>query len=223
MDILSNLKYAVLMIPALFIAMIVHELGHGYTAYKLGDNTPKVAGRLTINPIPHLDIIGSILFPIILIVLKAPFIFGWAKPIPINPFNFKKLDYRKGMALTSIMGPMANLITALIFAILFHISSILYSYLPVNIVETVIYPLRLFFYMTVSINIIIAIFNLLPIPSFDGWRFILSFLPLNMERQLESWENYGIFIVMLLLFLGIIQLVLIPPYLFLMSLLNVSL
>ena len=217
---ISNLQYVVLMVPALFIAMIVHELGHGYTAYKLGDNTPKLAGRLTINPIPHLDIFGSIIFPAILILLKAPFIFGWAKPIPINPLNFRKLDYRKGMALTALMGPLSNIITAVIFAILFHISTNIVDYLPSNIVNTVMTPLILFFYLTVSINLIIAVFNLLPIPSFDGWRVLLSFLPLEWERKLENLDFYGIFIVLILFMVGIIQILIIPPYAILMSLLN---
>ena len=223
MEGISQFQYVVLMIPALLIAMIVHELGHGYTAYKLGDNTPKIAGRLTINPIPHLDIFGSIIFPAILILLKAPFIFGWAKPVPINPFNFKKLDYRKGMALTALMGPLSNIITAVIFAVLFHITINLTNYLPYTINKTVLTPLILFFTLTVNINIIIAIFNLLPIPSFDGWRILLSFLPFKLERKLENLEFYGVFIVLILFMVGIIQVLIIPPYILLMSLLKVPL
>ena len=223
MEFVSHLQYAVLMIPALFIAMIVHELGHGYTAYKLGDNTPKVAGRLTVNPFPHLDMFGSILFPAILIIAKAPFVFGWAKPIPINPLNFKKIDYRKGMALTALMGPLSNIITAVIFSILFHLSLTLFQQLPPSIAKTVLLPLTLFFHLTVSINIIIAIFNLLPIPSFDGWRVILSFLPLHLERKLENLDFYGIFIVLALFILGIIHILILPPYIFIMSLLNMPL
>ncbi len=222
METISHLQYVVLMIPALFIAMIVHELGHGYTAYKLGDNTPKVAGRLTLNPIPHLDIFGSILFPAILILAKAPFIFGWAKPVPINPLNFRSIDYRKGMALTALMGPLSNIITAIIFSILFHLSLTLFQQLPPNIVKTVLLPLTMFFYLTVSINIIIAIFNLLPIPSFDGWRVMLSFLPLHLERKLENWDFYGVFIVLALFMLGIIQKIIIPPYILIMSILKMN-
>ncbi len=219
----SNLQYVVLMIPALFIAMIVHELGHGYTAYKLGDDTPKVAGRLTLNPLPHLDIFGSIIFPAILILVKAPFIFGWAKPIPINPLNFKKLDYRKGMALTALMGPLSNLITALIFALVFHLLSKLAPFFPQDIIKSIIFPLILFSKLTVSINVIIAIFNLLPIPSFDGWRVILSFLPRDLEMKLEGLEPYGVLIVLVLFFVGIIQFLIIPPYIFIMKILGLSL
>ncbi len=222
MEIVSHLQYVVLMIPALFVAMIVHELGHGYTAYKLGDNTPKIAGRLTLNPLPHLDIFGSILFPAILIIAKAPFVFGWAKPVPINPLNFKKIDYRKGMALTALMGPLSNIITAVIFSILFHLSLSLSQQLPPSIAKTVLLPLTLFFYLTVSINIIIAIFNLLPIPSFDGWRVILSFLPLHLERKLENWDFYGVFIVLILFMLGIVQKLILPPYIFIMNLLKMN-
>ena len=90
-----NIQHLIFMIPALLFAMVVHELGHGIVADKLGDPTPRMSGRLTLNPIPHLDPIGSIFLPAILILLKSPFLFGWAKPIPINPIHFKKLGYKK--------------------------------------------------------------------------------------------------------------------------------
>ncbi len=220
-----NLVGLVIMVPALMFAVIIHEIGHGLVAYKLGDNTPVVSGRLTFNPIPHIDIFGTLLFPAVLILLKAPFIFGWAKPIPITPSNFKRINIRKGTALTSFAGPLFNLISAVMFAIIYHIlnygldSGVFTNFLGKELTEKIFLPLILFLYYSVGINVILFLFNLLPIPSFDGWRIILSFLPIEYERKLEPLEAYGFFIVIILLMLKIIQIVLIPPYMFILKLL----
>ena len=220
-----NLVGLVIMVPALMFAVIIHEIGHGLVAYKLGDNTPVISGRLTFNPIPHIDIFGTLLFPAILILLKAPFIFGWAKPIPINPSNFKKIDIRKGTALTSFAGPLFNLISAIVFAVIYHLlnfgldSGFITNLLGEKLTEKIFLPILLFLYYSVGINVILFLFNLLPIPSFDGWRIVLSFLPFKYERKLEPFEVYGFFIVIILLMLNIIQFILVPPYLFIMGLL----
>jgi Zn-dependent protease len=222
-ELISNLKNLIILIPALMFAVIIHELGHGYVAYKLGDNTPKVAGRLTFNPIPHIDPIGTILLPALLILFKAPFVFGWAKPVPVNPLNVRKMNYRKAMAIISFAGPGANIVSAIGFTILYHLlgmfSGTLASILGENLARAIIEPLGIFFYFGVSINVILAIFNLLPIPSFDGWRILLSFLPREWERKLEPLEPYGFIIVIVLLITHIIDLFIIPPYRLLMNLL----
>jgi len=221
----SEIQHLIFMIPALLFAMVIHELGHGIVAYKLGDPTPKLSGRLTLNPIPHLDPIGSILLPAILILLKSPFLFGWAKPIPVNPANFKKLGYRKGMALTAFAGPGMNLLSAFIFGILFQIfsSKELFMFFAKNIsvdfVESVIVPLLIFFKYAVSINVILAIFNLLPIPPMDGGKILMALAPPKWEEKLQIIENYGFFIIIGLLILGVINFIIYPPYLFLTSLL----
>jgi len=223
-DIINILKNLVLIIPALMFAIIIHEFGHGYVAYKLGDDTPKLAGRLTFNPIPHIDPIGTIILPLVLILLKSPIVFGWAKPVPVNPYKARKIrDYRKAMAIISLAGPGANLLSAVAFAILFHLtnslSGAIISALGVGIAQAILKPLLIFFIQAVKINIILAIFNLLPIPSFDGWKILLSQLPRDLEAKLEPLEQYGIIILVVLLITHIIDIFLIPPYRFLVSLL----
>ncbi len=215
----------IFMIPALLLAVIVHELGHGIVAYRLGDPTPKLAGRLTFNPIPHIDLFGSIILPAILIIFNSPILFGWAKPVPINPFNFKKLGYRKGMAVTSLAGVSMNMLFAFIFGFLFQILSnqgvlsSIASVLGTGFIKSVIMPLLIFFQYSVSINVILAIFNLLPIPPLDGWRFLTTMLPVQLEQKLEPVEQYGMIILIVLLMVGVLNYILIPPYIFLTRLL----
>ncbi len=215
----------IFMIPALLLAVIVHELGHGIVAYRLGDPTPKLAGRLTFNPIPHIDPFGSIILPAILIIFNSPILFGWAKPVPINPFNFKKLGYRKGMAVTSLAGVSMNMLFAFIFGFLFQILSnqgvlsSIASVLGTGFIKSVVMPLLIFFQYSVSINVILAIFNLLPIPPLDGWRFLTTMLPVQLEQKLEPVEQYGMIILIVLLMVGVLNYILIPPYIFLTRLL----
>ncbi|NPA53192.1 MAG: site-2 protease family protein [Aquificae bacterium] len=212
-------------IPALLFAVIVHELGHGIVAYKLGDPTPKLAGRLTFNPIPHLDPFGSILLPAILIIFNSPILFGWAKPIPVNPLNFKKLGYKKGMAITALAGPSMNFLSAFMFGLFYQllsnkaVLSTIASYLGAGFIKSIIMPLLIFFQYAVSINVILGIFNLLPIPPLDGWRVITSFLPYQFEQKLQPIEQYGMIILIVLLMLGVLNYIIVPPYIFLTKIL----
>jgi Zn-dependent protease len=173
---------ALIIIIAVLYSIIFHELAHGYVADYLGDYTARYSGRLTLNPLAHLDPIGSILLPIFT-YLTGGFIFGWARPVPVNPFNFK--NPKRDMAIVGIAGPLTNIFLALIFAFLFKTLS---PILPLN---------QDIFLFLIRINLVLAIFNLLPIPPLDGSRVFLSFL--SMEKQIYL-EQFGIILVFIFLF-----------------------
>lgn len=166
----------------LVFSAILHEVMHGYAADKLGDPTARLMGRLTLNPLPHIDPISSILIPIMLIFSGSPIIFGAAKPVPVNPLNFK--DGRKDMALVALAGPLTNIILAAVAALVYH--NLPFSFSVLNYV--------------VLINLTLGILNLIPIPPLDGSRIFSLVLPDDIARSYFSVEPYGIFILLFLLF-----------------------
>lgn len=169
-------------IVILLFSVILHEVSHGLAARHFGDHTAEHAGRLTLNPIPHIDPIGTILLPILLKLSGSPILFGWAKPVPVNPLNFS--DLRRGELLVSLAGVGANLALAIVGSVIFHF---LNSFYP--------QPLLLgLAYYTVSINLVLTVFNLLPIPPLDGSKVLLSQLPYKWAKQYLSLERYGILI-----------------------------
>lgn len=183
------MEYLFLIIILIF-SIVIHEVSHGAMAYHLGDPTAKYAGRLTLNPIKHLDPIGSVILPLFLIISGSSFLVGWAKPVPINPYNFK--DQKYGPAKTAIAGPAANLIIALFFGLLLRFlpfSGDLSSQLFYN-----------FFAYIVHINLILALFNLIPLPPLDGSHILFSFLPYSMENAKIFLNRWGMFILMFLFF-----------------------
>ena len=184
-----------LSIVILLFSVILHEVMHGWVALKFGDRTAEQAGRLTLNPIPHIDPIGTILLPGLLLLTGAPILFGWAKPVPVNPLNFSSL--RKGELLVSAAGILANLGLAILAAVIYHILQALPQTFP-PIMGAV---LR----FTVMINLILGIFNLFPIPPLDGSKILLSQLPYNLARSYERLEPYGFIILLILLVSGILQ------------------
>jgi len=171
----------------LLFSVIIHEVAHGSVALQLGDNTAKHAGRLTLNPLKHIDFFGTILLPCLLILAKSPFVIGWAKPVPVNPYNFS--DQKWGTLKVSIAGPAANLSLAVIFGLLIRFIA-----LP----ETT----AIFFGLIVIYNLILALFNLIPIPPLDGSHILFSFLSDRFNNLKIFLSQYGLFILLALMFLG---------------------
>ena len=180
-------------IPALLIALTIHEYAHARVAVWMGDETPKVLGRLTLNPIAHLDPFGLIMLWL--------FKFGWAKPVPINPNNFK--NWRKGTMLVSLAGPSANIIMAFLAAIIYGILA--KSQLMSGGVDTVLK-------LTYSYNLIFAVFNLIPLPPLDGSKVLTSLLPARQADMMERIEPYAPFILLALVYLNVINIIITPFY-----------
>ncbi len=176
----------------LILSVIIHEVSHGGVAYYLGDPTAKYAGRLTLNPLKHLDPIGSVIVPLFLVVMSqlggGGIIFGWAKPVPINPYNFR--DQKYGSLKVALAGPLSNLAVALVFGLILR-------FVPqVTAINGAIVILSYIVY----INILLAIFNLIPVPPLDGSHILFSLLP-HQARQVERFlRQYGIFILLLIIF-----------------------
>lgn len=173
-------------------AVVIHEVAHGWAALKLGDPTAKLAGRLTLNPIKHLDLVGSFIVPFLLI-LSAGFALGWAKPVPYNP-NLLSRDYKYGPLKVALAGPASNFLIALITALIIRLGGGFLSFGAVSILETI-----------VSINILLMVFNLIPIPPLDGSKVLSTFLS---PRQAVAFEQIGFFGVLIILGL----LLLFPPF-----------
>jgi len=185
--------FSIFFILVLIFSVIIHEISHGYIALYLGDDTALRAGRLTLNPLKHLDIFGSFLVPIFLIVAGGP-VFGWAKPVPYDPRFLK--EPKKAAGLIALAGPLSNLFVASIFAILVRI-------LTQVSVGAITPQLFLFFNIIVQINIALALFNLIPIPPLDGSGILFSFLPSSAYKIESFLRRYGFFILLLLIFSNI--------------------
>jgi len=180
------------MIFALIIILfsaVIHEYMHGWTADRLGDPTAKDAGRLTLNPMAHIDWWGSILMPaLIYFATGGGLIFGYAKPVPFNPYNLR--DQKYGVAKVAIAGPLANFLVALSFGLLLRFS------------PAIITNLALFIATIVQINLVLMIFNLLPIPPLDGSKVIAPFSPYRWQEKLNRLEQYGMLIVLFVVLFG---------------------
>ncbi len=180
-------------IIVLIFSVIVHEICHGYAALALGDETAKRAGRLTLNPLAHIDVFGSILFPLLLAISNAP-IFGWAKPVPYDPRFLK--NPKRASGLIALAGPASNFLLALIFAACIR----LLVAVPVFSISTELY---LLFYIIVRVNIALALFNLLPIPPLDGSGVLFSILPSSLRWLQEPLERYGFILLIVLVMSGV--------------------
>jgi Zn-dependent protease len=192
----------------LLFSVIVHEVAHGYVAWLNGDPTARQAGRVTLNPIPHIDPIGTILLPLLLLVTGSRVIFGWARPVPVNPANYSNL--RLGEVTTSFAGPASNLLLATLFASLLHL----------NLGGP---GLILLAYYGCTINIFLALFNLLPIPPLDGSHLVAAFLPYRLLQLYRYLEPVGFVIILILFYTGIMGMILLPIYRLIAAFLRVPL
>ena len=192
-------QISIMLVPVL-IAVTFHELAHGWVAYKLGDPTAKDAGRLTLNPLKHLDLLGTIVFFVTRMI-------GWAKPVPVNPYNFK--NPKAGMAWVAVAGPAMNILLAICFAILLKLLLVI----PLtrdSLLFSVLMPLALMFKVGIIINIGLAVFNIIPIPPLDGSKILEGLLPTEAAVQYARLERYGMIILVILIFTHVVDYVVFP-------------
>ena len=198
---MNTVSQLIIMAPPLLLALTLHEYAHGYVAYRLGDPTARDAGRLTLNPLSHLDPIGTIAF----FFIK----FGWAKPVPVNPYYFK--NPRKDMLWVALAGPVTNLLLAVASALLLKAMIGTASVIPYTpMLGAILVPLYNMLVASVWINLVLCIFNFLPIPPLDGGRILTGLLPEDLARTYASFERYGFIVILLLAFSGVLGTVIFP-------------
>ncbi|NQT67214.1 MAG: site-2 protease family protein [Actinobacteria bacterium] len=205
-EILNFLRQLITWVPGLIIGVVLHEYAHGYVAYKSGDNTAKSLGRLTLNPIAHIDLFGSILLPLLLILINSGIVFGYAKPVPINPGYFR--NYRKGLRYTSLAGPVTNLIFAFVVGLVYGLFFYIF-FKSTNVMLTsdtfgfnAFILISQIFEGAIYINIFLAILNFIPIPPLDGSKILASFLPDEAMFKFLSLGRFGFIFIFIFLFLG---------------------
>lgn len=186
-------------IPILF-AITVHEVAHGWVAKLLGDSTAERLGRLTLNPIKHIDLVGTVLFPLILILISAPFLFGWAKPVPVSWENLR--NPKRDMAIVAAAGPGANLLMAVFWVLIGKIGIVSPVFSEALITMAVV---------GIFVNLLLMVFNLLPLPPLDGGRVAVGLLPEPWAWRLSRVEPYGIYILLALLLTGVLWVILPHP------------
>ena len=204
MDELSVIqRIAVWILPVIF-AITVHEVAHGWVAKKYGDNTASRLGRLTLNPVKHVDLLGTIILPGLLLMTGTGFIFGWARPVPVDASNFKRP--LQDMAIVALAGPVSNLIMALIWALIIRLG----IFIGTN-AEAISLPLIYTGVAGISINLVLAMINLLPIPPLDGSRILTGILPSYWAWQYNRLERYGFILLLVLLYTKILNVILEYP------------
>jgi Zn-dependent protease len=199
----SNLPAIVIAFLILLFSLTVHEAAHAWTASRLGDDTARRLGRVSLNPIVHIDPIGTLLLPLIALASGSGFIFGWAKPTPVNVRNFQ--HPRRDNVLVTVAGPLSNLVIAIAAAIVLHSAHGITAIIALE---------------ALSLNVLLAIFNMLPIPPLDGGQVMLALLPINLAMRLRAVQPYGFLILLALIATGMLNYLIGRPYYLLLSWLN---
>ena len=203
-------------LPILLFSIVVHELAHGWMALRLGDTTARDMGRLTLNPIPHIDPVGSVLVPLFSLLATGRVFIAWAKPVPVNPMNFS--NYRRDDILVSVVGPLSNICMALVCTVLFIVMRQIAPASSLGDVRDISGFLLNMFLGGIQLNVGLAVFNMIPVPPLDGSHVVASFLPPEAGARFRSIGFMGIFILLIAmrwppfnnLLLEVMQLVLLP-------------
>ena len=198
-----NLNQIVVMIVPLLFAVTIHEVAHGYIALRMGDHTAQKAGRLTLNPIKHLDFFGSLLLPLMLKLTGSPVIFGYAKPVPVNFSNLRNV--RKSTIYVASAGVLANFVLAFLSGILFQILTYYKLFWQTSIFSPFIMDLYSMLFYSVVINLVLAIFNLIPVPPLDGSKILAMCLPAPFRIQFARLERFGMIIIIFLLLTNLLD------------------
>jgi Zn-dependent protease len=201
----SNVPAIVIGFLVLLFSLTVHEAAHAWTASRLGDDTARRLGRVSFNPIVHIDPVGTLLLPLVAMASGSGFIFGWAKPTPVNVRNFQ--HPRRDNVLVTVAGPLSNLVIAIAAAIVLHYAHGITAIIALE---------------ALSLNVLLAIFNMLPIPPLDGGQVMLSLLPISLAMRLRAVQPYGFVILLALIVTGMLNYLIGPPYYLLLSWLNVQ-
>ncbi len=203
---LSSFDYRPLLFgfPMLLLSLTVHECAHAWAAWRLGDPTARSRGRITLNPIPHMDLFGTLIFPILSFISNFPLL-GWAKPVPVDPRYFRKPS-RDNM-LVSLAGPLSNILLAILF---FAFYALFLRFVAISMDPRFAIPLNMMLQYGLLINAILAVFNLIPIPPLDGSHILEHFLPFQARQAYMQIQPYGFIILIFLFYVGVMKVVIYP-------------
>lgn len=220
MDFAPIVRQVIISVIPILFAIILHEVSHGFVAEKLGDPTARKMGRLTLNPIAHIDPFGTVIMPIALFIFtNGQFVFGYAKPVPINPFNFR--NPKRDMAISAAAGPGVNILLAVLSVlVLKYLLLPVSGVIPDEVAGTFLKPLALMLSANVSVNVILAAFNLIPVPPLDGGRILMGLLPQRQAEIVGRIEPYGMIVVILLVATGLTRVIVLPIIMLIMHVLE---